>query len=200
MTEKILLLDELTLLCSVAIQPQPTLHRLFNQYCHYPNTATISSSPNSSSSRNSAASAASAPGQNSGSRGNNGNRSALQRRTIDPFVQRLQRIGEARKEDQRRLQEEQAQWEADQAAWDAEQAEWNAEHERRMAEAAREKAEAEEQALLDAQAKAQREQERDDRLNGLLAWMTDLQLETKSLRAETKSLRAKVERLEEELA
>ena len=147
----------------------------------------MSSSPKTSSSRNGAANALAATGatgQNNG-RGEN-NSSALERRSVDPFVERLRRAGEAREEHMRRLREEQAQW-------NAEQAEWDAEHERRMAEAAREKAEAEERALLDAQAKAQREQERDDRLNGLLAWMTDLQLETKSLRA-------KVERLEEELA
>ena len=155
----------------------------------------MSSPPKTSSSRNGAAnalaSAAGVAGQNSGSGGNN--RSALQRRSVDPLLKRLERMDEAGEERMRRLREEQAEWEAEQARWDAEQAEWNTEHDRRMAEAAREEAEAEARALLDAQAKAQREQERDDKVNGLLAWMADLQLETKSLRA-------KVERLEEELA
>ena len=91
----------------------------------------MSSSPKTSSTSNGAANALAATGatgQNNGSGGNN--RSALQRRSVDPFVERLRRAGEAREEHMRRLREEQAEW-------NAEQAEWNEWHERRMAEAAR---------------------------------------------------------------
>ena len=132
--------------------------------------------PNSSSS---CSSAASDPGQNSNSSSFVQRRGNGSKHIFESSLKRLERIGQEREEFQRHFREAQEGW--------------NAEHERRMAEAAREEAEAEAQALLDAQAKAQREQKRDDKVDGLLAWMADLQLETKSLRA-------KVERLEEELA
>ena len=174
----------------------------------------MSSSPNSASSRNAAAlAAASAAGQNDNN-GNDGNGNALQLRgnivalkqyvdqNLDPLLEQIQRrladrpeVAEVVSPNLLRLRqaherlEEGWTFREDIDRLDRRIAEAEAEQERRAQEEAEAEAQAEAQALLDAQA----QKERDDKLNGLLSWVTDLQLETKSLRA-------KVERLEEELA